>query len=62
MGLDRDFESWVALKDKWTNKDNAWKYYKLKEEARSSHGTGKQAGCTKMRDSRRIFGEKVWKI
>lgn len=40
MALDEDFESWMVLKDKWTNKGNAWKYCELKEEVRSFHGTG----------------------
>lgn len=35
--LNKDLESWVALKDKWSNKDNAWKY--AEEETRYFCGT-----------------------
>lgn len=40
VGLNKDFESWVAVKDKGSNKHDGWKHGELKEEARNFCGTG----------------------
>lgn len=29
VALNKDFENWMVLKGKWSNKDNAWKYSEL---------------------------------
>lgn len=59
VALDKDFESWLVLKINGTTKrmpGNA-------VSSRKKRGLPvKQTSCIKMRNSRRIFGEKVQKI
>lgn len=43
--------------DRWNNKDNAWKYCKLKEEARSFHGTGSRPAVLKWGTQGNIWGK-----
>lgn len=57
--LNKNFESWMALKDKWSYKNNVWKSYVV------SSGRNKvfvrdrqQTTFTKMKDSGRILEEK----
>lgn len=38
ISLNMYFESWMALKLKWNNRDDAWKYCELKEETRHFWG------------------------
>lgn len=40
VGFNKDFESWVVVKDKGSNKYDGWKYGEFKEEVRNFCGIG----------------------
>ena len=45
--LNKDVESWLPLKGKWSNKDNAWENCELKKETRHFCGARSRARALK---------------